>query len=316
MNKNRKLIIALVLLDVIVLLACILIYNNSTNDDEIAGQKKSEITEKEAIINLSNYPKVDAVSNMQDLANAFIKNFTGENVDTTTIEYTSEQAVYKRLTDGTVDLIIAKEPSKEEVDYAKQKGVELEYLPLVIDAFVFYVNHDNPVYNLTVDQIKQIYSGKINKWSELGGSGDEIRAYQRNSESENQMAMLKMVMEGTEISSPILEEKSNTDTTGADIIADYDNGINSLGYSYYSYAKKIYDEHDSKILDGIKLLKINDVKPSYDNIRNNTYPLKTIYYVVTRKGGSTDETTMKLRNAMLSNRGKQVAKEAGYVGAK
>ena len=314
MKKQHKIIITLVLIDIIVLLICIILYNQLTKDVQDEEQKKAEVPAQEAIIEISNYPNVDAVPNMQDLANAFMKNFTGANVDTSKVKYTNEQAVYKRLTDGNVDLIIAKEPSKEELDYAAQKGVELEYTPLVIDAFVFYVNHDNPVYNLSIEQIKDIYSGRINKWTDVGGSGESIRAFQRNTDNENQQGMINLVMGNTEMSSPILEDKSNTDNLSNDIIADYDNGIDALGYSYYSYAKKIYDEYGNQILDGIKLLKVNDIKPSYDNIRNNTYPLKTIYYVVTRKGEG--ESALKLKNAMLSNRGKEVAKEAGYVGAK
>lgn len=314
MKKNRKLITIFVLIDVMVLLICIFLYNRLTSDVKTEEQKKPEVIEREVIIETSSYPKVDAVSNMQDLANAFMKNFTGEDIDTSKIKYSEDGKLYKRLVDGSVDLVIAKEPSKEELDYASQSGVEIEYSPLVIDAFVFYVNHDNPVYNLSLDEIRKIYSEKIDKWTEVGGNGDTIRAFQRNADSENQKGMIDLVMDGTEMSSPILEEKSNTEEISNDIVADFDNGIDSLGYSYYSYAKKLYDEYGDQIIDGIKFLKVNDVKPSYDNIRNNTYPLKTIYYVAIRKGA--DASATKLKNAMLSSRGKAVAKEAGYVGTK
>ena len=60
-------------------------------------------------------------------------------------------------------------PSAEQLEYAEEQGVELALVPIGREAFVFIVNKNNPVDNLTSKQVRDIYSGKIKKWSEVGG---------------------------------------------------------------------------------------------------------------------------------------------------
>ena len=245
-----------------------------------------------------------------------MEDFTGKKIDGMNLTYSNAQFVYSNLIDGLADIIISKKPTQEELEYASQKGIEIEYLPIVIDPFVFYTNVENEVSNISVEEIQQIYSGKIIKWSEIGGSDEEIRAYQRNSKSENQRGMIELVMEDTDLIKPITEERTSDDNIPIDIVSDYDNAINSLGYSFYSYAKTYYDESDEGTLDGIKLLKINNVTPNYSNFQKGLYPLTETYYVAIRKNDRTAGITRMIRDAMISNRGKIVAKEAGYIGTK
>ena len=78
---------------------------------------------------------------------------------------------------------------------AKEKGVELQVVPVVKEAFVFLVNKQNPVDVLTVKQIRDIYQGIATNWNELGGTDKEIIAYQRPENSGSQTIMEKQVME-------------------------------------------------------------------------------------------------------------------------
>ena len=75
----------------------------------------------------------------------------------------------------------------------------------------------------------------------------------------------------------------------------------------------MYDDIDKDVADRIKLLGINGVKPNYDTIKDGSYPIQTAYYIVIWKDEPQDSNTRKLRDAMLSARGQDVAKEAGYV---
>ena len=74
--------------------------------------------------------------------------------------------------------------SEEEKEYAKSKNVELEVIPIVNEAFVFYVNSKNKVKSLTLEQIQDIYSGKITNWKEIGGLDRKIEAFQKPENSE------------------------------------------------------------------------------------------------------------------------------------
>ena len=100
--------------------------------------------------------------------------YNGEDYDEkSAMHYTNTRGAYKDIVDGKADIIICAQPSDEQLQYAKDNGVELELVPIGSDAFVFIVNAGNPVDNITIDQIRGIYSGKITNWKELGRSHEK-----------------------------------------------------------------------------------------------------------------------------------------------
>ena len=240
---------------------------------------------------------------------------TGKEVNEENLNYTNTHPGYVKLINGEADLIVVTEPSEEELNLAKEKGVELEVIPVVKEGFVFYVNGQNKVDNLTLEQIQKIYTGEITNWSEVGGDDEKIIPYQRPTNSGSQTGMLSLVMKDKKIMDPV---KNIIETMEGiiKVVADYNNGKNSIGYSYYYYATTMYDKIDSSIAQGIKLLGVNGVKPSYDTIKDGSYPIQTAYYIVINKNEPENSNTRKLVNAMLSERGQNVAKEAGYVPVK
>ena len=172
---------------------------------------------------------------------------------------------------------------------------------------MFFVNKDNPVENLTLNQIQNIYSGKIKNWKDVGGDNAEIVAFQRPENSGSQTGMLELVMQGIKMMTPTTETVSPGMADIVDVISDYNNGKNAIGYSYYYYATTMYTS------DTIKLLSVNGIKPTYENIQTGLYDIQTAYYAVIRKDEPENSNARKLLNAMKSERGQNVAKEAGYV---
>lgn len=313
MKKFLTILLVLVIMAAIVC-ACFFTFRYFTQKKPSTSELKPEekIT-SEPLFTLDNYPKVDASLATQPLTNAFIKNFTGIDVDVTTLGYSNTHPGYIKLIDDEVDLIVVTEPSEDELAYAQSKGVELEIVPVVKEGFVFYVNEKNPVDNLTLEEVQKIYSGKITNWSEVGGNDEKIRAFQRNVNSGSQTGMLSLVMKDIPLMEPLTEDRIGSMVDIINIVSSYDNGLNSIGYSYYYYATTMYDDIDKDVADRIKLLGINGVKPNYDTIKDGSYPIQTAYYIVIRKDEPQDSNTRKLRDAMLSARGQDVAKEAGYV---
>ena len=322
MKKYSSIIIVILIL-IIITVICFVSYkllSKPTSTQEAVENTVEEDTkvtiDTTPIFTKNNYPKVDASLATQPLTDAFIKNFTGEDSFTEEeLDYTNTHPGYIRLVDGEVDLIVVTEPSEDELAYANEHNVELDVTPVVREGFVFFVNKDNPVDSLTIEQIQDIYSGKITNWSEVGGKDAPIQAFQRPANSGSQTGMLSLVMKDIEMIEPKQEDIVETMYSIVDLVSDYDNGIDSLGYSYYYYATTMFEEMDSEIANGIKLLKINGVEPNNQTIKAQEYPLETAYYIVTRKG-DISEQTMKLKDAMLSDRGQKVAEEAGYVGVK
>ena len=96
-----------------------------------------------------------------------------------------------------IDIVIGTGPNADERRAAEDAGRELVMVPVCYDAFVFLVNSENPVDELTADQIRQIYSGTIRLWGEVGGEEAlPIAAYQRPHGSGSQTAMEELVMQG------------------------------------------------------------------------------------------------------------------------
>lgn len=302
---------AIMMIMIAVLAGCVFVYFYFTQN-----HFKVEVS-KEPIFTLEDYPKADASLATQPLTNAFIKNFTGiENIDEKELDYTNTHPGYVRLINGEVDLIVVTEPSAEELALAKEKGVELEVIPVVKEGFVFYVNGKNPVDNLTLEQIQKIYTGEIKNWSELGGAKERIKAYQRPTNSGSQTGMLSLVMRNLKLMTPPTEDIVDTMEAIINLVSDYDNGLNAIGYSYYYYATTMFQDINADVANGIKLLGVNGVKPNYQTIQNGTYPIQTAYYIVINKKEPEGSKTRKLVDAMLSPRGQAVAKEAGYVAVK
>ena len=241
------------------------------------------------------------------LAEAFKANFTGTDINNVDVTHSKTHNAYVNLINGDADLILATYPSEDEKNLAKEKGIELEIVPIVKEAFVFFVNTDNPIENLTLEQVQDIYSGKIKNWKEVGGENEKIIPYQRPENSGSQSGMLSLVMKGKKMMAPTTETISQTMADIVDVISDYTNGKNAIGYSYYYYATTMYTT------DKIKLLAINGIDPTYENIKTGLYGIQTAYYAVIRKDEEQNSDARKLLNAMKSERGQNVAKEAGYV---
>lgn len=185
--------------------------------------------------------------------------------------------------------------------------MELEIVPIVKEAFVFFVNKENTVDNLTLEQVQDIYSGKIKNWKDVGGENQKIIAYQRPENSGSQTGMMELVMKGKKMIDPVTETIAQSMADIVDVISDYNNGKNAIGYSYYYYATIMYSS------DKMKLLSIDGTAPTYDNIKTGLYGIQTAYYAVIRKDEPEDSEARKLLDLMKSERGQNVAKEAGYV---
>lgn len=303
MQENKWVInILLVIIMVLVVTGCVIGYMCFTNDVEII-----EKIDEGPMFSEKTYPKVDGSIVTLPLAEAFKSEFTATDIKEVEVEHTKTNNAYVNLINGDTDLILVTYPTDEQKKLAEEKDIELEIVPIAKDAFVFFVNKDNSVENLTLNQIQDIYSGKITNWKDVDGNDNEIIAYQRPETSVSQQLMLKLVMQGTEMIEPIKENVSQGKTEIIDVIADYDNKENSIGYSSLYYYSTIYTN------DTMRVLSVNGIKPTYDNIKTGLYDLQTTYYAVIRKDELENSNTRKLLNAMKSTIGQNIAKEAGYV---
>ena len=149
------------------------------------------------------------------------------------VAHSKTHEAYVNLIEGKVDLIFVTSPSEEELQLAKDNKVELEVIPVVSEAFVFLNAADNPVNELSIDQIQKIYTGEYTNWKEVGGDDIPIKAYQRPVNSGSQTGFLGLVMKDLEP----MEAPSEQTIAGMgeliDIVSTYTNQPDGIGYSYY-----------------------------------------------------------------------------------
>lgn len=265
---------------------------------------------------MENFPKIDASLATQPLTDAIISNFTGLSKDKIVTNYSNTHPAYVKLINDEVDLIVVTQPSEEELKLAKDKGVELEVIPVVKEGFVFYVNSKNPVNSLTRAQIQGIYSGEITNWKEVGGENKKIIPYQRPTNSGSQTGMLSLVMKDKKLMTPKKENLIQTMAAIVNLVSQYNNSVDAIGYSYYYYAKTMYETIDNTVASNIKFLSIDGIEPSNENIQSGAYPYTTAYYIVINKADGENSPARILANHMLSSRGQQVAEDVGYVPVK
>ena len=172
---------------------------------------------------------------------------------------------------------------------AEEQGIELVYVPIGLEGFVFFVNENNPVDNLTVAQIRDIYSGEITNWKEVGGSHRIINPVSRLAGSGSQSAM-DAFMKGQEI-----KGKSLFALTGG-----------SIGFSFRYYMNDLVGNN------AVKMLSLNGVYPSTENIKNGTYPVIATFYAIYR-ADNTNENIPVLIDWILSEEGQTIIEETGYV---
>ena len=301
MSKIIK-IIAIILLVV----ACASVFVFWPRDEVVIDNTK-------ALYTAENLPVVDASLATQPLMSALVENFTAGAVKGENIEYTNTHPGYVRLINGEADILIVTQPSEEELALAKEKGVELEVIPVVKEGFVFYVNKDNPVNNLSSDEIQKIYAGQITNWKDVSGEDKEIRAFQRPVNSGSQTGMLALVMKDYELMEAPKENLVATMQEIVNMVSSYDNGLNSIGYSYYYYAKTMFQDINKQVADNIKFININGVEPTNENIQSGNYPYTTAYYIVINKAEPDGSPVREMVKHMLSERGQRVAEEIGYV---
>jgi phosphate transport system substrate-binding protein len=258
------------------------------------------------------FPKFDASTVLHPLADGLYQGVTGKVAPDFNLTRTHE--AYERLIKGEVDFIMVTSPSAEEQQLAEENGVKLGLTPIVSDAFVFLVASDNPVTNLTQEQVRGIYAGKITNWQQVGGQDAPIQAFQRPENSGSQTGMLDLVMRGEAMMKPTQTHRVALDMGSLVEAVMYNGESNGIGYSYKYYVDTIYGEVDANVVEGVKMLAIDGVAPTAENISTGAYPLTSKYYLVVNEN-NVSEQTRRVIELVQSAAGKKVIEELGYVAA-
>ena len=276
-------------------------------EDGINGNLK-RLDEPPAVAFAGDYPKLDGATAAFPVYAAMVQELYKGLDEKTVRDYiacSKTDEAYGRLIDGEIDVFFGAQPSKQQIEAAEAKGVELVLTPIAREAFVFFVNKDNPVTGLSVEQIQDIYQKKIVNWSDVGGKDEAIMPFQRPEGSGSQTIMLAKAMDGKPLPAPLMEEYSYGMGGIVSQVARYRNYSSAIGYSFRYFATEMYRNDD------IRLLAIDGIKPRSISIRNGRYPFSIDVYAVT--AGPPDGNAEMLIQWILSGQGQEFIKKCGYV---
>lgn len=266
------------------------------------------VVEKPAFTD-ETYPRVDGSTATIPLSEGLVRELMGKDATAAHefVHHTTTPSAYQNLFDGNCDMILVTPPSSEEEQQMKDSGKEYEVEMVVKDAFVFLINSENTVEDISVEQLQKIYKGEITNWKELGGEDAEIVAFQRPDNMGSQTLMYKLLVPQDEIADAPTELRPAGMGDLVDAVSSYDSGVNSIGYSVYYYANGMYTSPQSK------LISVDGVYPTPETIADGSYPLVDGYYAVFEKSQPEDSAVRQLLAWLTSDEGQKMAADEGYV---
>ena len=311
MMKRRKYILPILTLTLL-LSACGGPAAGNTPTPEATVTPVSEPTPTPELFRFTreNFPRLDGSTATVPLGQAVAAVLLGESREEASdlISFNKTSRAYYNLVDGQADLLIVAEGGEATYQYRDSHGQTWRMEPVAAEALVFFVNEDNPVDSLTLEQVRKIYSGEINNWKEVGGSDSPIQAYQRPKGGGSQAIMDKEVMKDLPMMEPANADYVVGDMIGIiEAVRGWDDRPDAMGYTVYYYAD------DMGMADGLKLLKIDGVEPNDDTIRSGEYPIRTYYYAVMDETTPEGSPTAILFDWLLSQEGQDLVHHEGYV---
>ncbi|MDD5170523.1 MAG: PstS family phosphate ABC transporter substrate-binding protein [Syntrophales bacterium] len=202
----------------------------------------------------------------------------------------------KALIDNSTDIATSSREIKDgEVAQAKAKGGNPKTYTVAIDAIVPIVNPKNKVNNLTIDQLSQIYQGKITNWKDVGGENLQIVVISRDSSSGTFETWAHLVLGGAKVTPKAQLQASN----GAIVQAISKNRY-AIGYIGLGYLNK-----------SVKGLAVNNIQATAKTALSKEYPIARPLYMYTN--GEPQGETAGFIKFVLSPAGQKLVAKEGFV---
>lgn len=212
------------------------------------------------------------------------------------------------LINNTVDIVNASRRIKqEEIDEAKKNGVEPVEFIIARDAIAVIVNPINPVNELTLQQLSNIYSGKYTNWKEVGGEDRPIVRLSRETNSGTHVYFLETVLRlGNKEDKTLFSTDTLLLPSSEGIISEVRQNPNALGYDGLGYVPS-----DLKTIAIAKEEGGAFVLPSISTVNDKTYPIARDLYMYTN--GEPTGVVKEYLDWILSAEAQQIVAELGFV---
>lgn len=205
------------------------------------------------------------------------------------------------LINGTTDIAESSRPMKdaEKTQLQQKRGLACVELPVALDGLAVYVHASSPLNELTLEQLKKIYTGAVKNWKDVGGRDERILLYGRENSSGTYAYFKEHVLENADYY-PTTQTLPGT----AAVINAVAKDTRGIGYGGIAYLK------------GVKALRIKKdantagVEPTLENVQKNIYPIsRFLYWYV---AGQPKDQIKRLADWVISADGQSVVKDVGY----
>ena len=241
----------------------------------------------------SNKFTISGSTSVGPLVEILGEDFSAKNADISVeVQQIGSSAGIKNAIDGTSQIGMASRDLKDE-----EKAAGLKETQIAIDGIAVITNKNNAVKGLTLEQVKDIYTGKITNWKEVGGKDAPIVVVSREDGSGTRDGFQENV--GFE-SEELTKDAQISDGSG-NIKSTVEGNENAIGYISFGYVD-----------DNVNALTIDGVELTAENVKNDTYSIARPFLFVNKEGNISEAGT-KFIDYILSDEGQKIVEEEGFI---
>ena len=199
---------------------------------------------------------------------------------------------------STADIGMSSRPvSSQELAQAQANNVSIKPIVVAYDGIAVIVNAANPIEELSLDQVRQIFTGQVDDWTAVGGTPGSISLYTRNTASGTYKDFQKMAMHSEDYAASSQKMAGNEQI--ASEVAKNPNGIGYVGLAYTE-------------MPGVKVIRVGGILPSQASIRGGKYPYsRETYFLV--NANKPNPLAQKFIDFTLSDEGQKIVEAVHFV---
>lgn len=234
----------------------------------------------------------DGSTSMEKVIGALGESFMEANSGTTfTYNPTGSGSGIQAVSEGRCDIGLSSRALKDD-----EKASGLKETIVALDGIAIIVNPQNPVKDLTLEQIAKIYTGEITNWKDVGGEDAEIVLIGREAGSGTRDGF-----ESITETKDACQYRQELTSTG-DVITTVSQNPNAIGYASLAAIK-----------DSVKALTVNGVAPTEATVKDGTYLVQRPFVLVTKEGAALSDTAQKFFDFAISADAASIISAAGAV---
>ena len=266
---------------------------NQTDNNSSSNDNGGDASDTPAA-SVSGTVSTDGSTSMEKVIGALSESYMAANKDVT-VNYnpTGSGAGITAVQEGTCDIGLSSRALKDE-----EKAAGLKETVLAYDGIAIIVHPDNPVSDLSIEQIAQLYTGEITNWKDVGGSDAEVVLIGREAASGTRDGFESIT--GTKDKCQYRQELTST----GDVITAVSQNPDAIGYASLAAIK-----------DSVKALSVDGVTPSEATVKDGSYQVQRPFVLVTVEGKTLSAAAQSFFDYATSADAADIIAKAGAVAA-